>query len=179
MPNGIFDSILDTSSPQPNGKQDGGRFIRHIAFDMFARGLGQSGLWLAHGKVLMLVLICWPCFHWSKLWHQHNHKHKKNELVRFYCAYAYAYALVKTRLKISSCRVNTTSGWIIKQLGISLGSIFLLFSYESSRGATFVVAGAKPWPLALIRCLLYDVLQSEALPCMTASWITALISFLD
>ena len=36
MPNGIFDSILDTSSPQRNGKQDGGRFIRHIAFDMFA-----------------------------------------------------------------------------------------------------------------------------------------------
>ena len=50
-----FDSILDTSSPQPNGKQDGGRFIRHIAFDMFAWGLGQSGLWLAHGLVLMLA----------------------------------------------------------------------------------------------------------------------------
>ena len=36
--------------------------------------------------------------------------------------------------KISSCRVNTTSRWGIKQLGISLGSIFLLFTYESSRG---------------------------------------------
>ena len=36
MLNGIVDSILDTSFPQPNGKQDGGRFIRHIAFDMFA-----------------------------------------------------------------------------------------------------------------------------------------------
>ena len=33
MPNGIVDSILDTSSPQPNGKQDGGCFIRPIAFD--------------------------------------------------------------------------------------------------------------------------------------------------
>ena len=28
--------ILDTSSPQPNDKQDGGRSVRHIAFDMFA-----------------------------------------------------------------------------------------------------------------------------------------------
>ena len=34
--NGIFDSILDTSSPQPDDKQDGGRSVRHIAFDMFA-----------------------------------------------------------------------------------------------------------------------------------------------
>ena len=33
---GKFDSILDTSSPQPNDKQDGGRSVRHIAFDMFA-----------------------------------------------------------------------------------------------------------------------------------------------
>ena len=24
-----------TSSPKPGGKQDGGRFVRHIAFDMF------------------------------------------------------------------------------------------------------------------------------------------------
>ena len=36
--------------------------------------------------------------------------------------------------KISSCRVNTTSRRGIKQLGISFGSIFLPFSYESSRG---------------------------------------------
>ena len=37
--------------------------------------------------------------------------------------------------KISSCRVNTTSRRGIKQLGISFGSIFLLFSFKSSRGA--------------------------------------------
>ena len=37
-------------------------------------------------------------------------------------------------MKISSFRVNTTSRQGIKQLGISFGSIFLLFSYESSRG---------------------------------------------
>ena len=39
------------------------------------------------------------------------------------CAYVYAYALVKTRLKISNFRVNTTSGWVIKQLRISFGSV--------------------------------------------------------
>ena len=39
------------------------------------------------------------------------------------CAYVYAYALVKTRLKISKFRVNTTSRWVIKQLRISFGSI--------------------------------------------------------
>ena len=36
--------------------------------------------------------------------------------------------------KILSCRVNTTSRRGIKQLEISFGSIFLPFSYESSRG---------------------------------------------
>ena len=36
--------------------------------------------------------------------------------------------------KISSCQVNTTSRRGIKQLGISFGSIFLLFSYESRQG---------------------------------------------
>ena len=35
--------------------------------------------------------------------------------------------------KISSCRVNTTSRRGIKWLGISFGSIFLLFSNKSSR----------------------------------------------
>ena len=36
--------------------------------------------------------------------------------------------------KISSCRVNTTSRRGIKRLGISFGSIFLLFSNKSSWG---------------------------------------------
>ena len=36
--------------------------------------------------------------------------------------------------KISSCPVNTTSRQGIKQLGISFGSIFLLFPNKSSRG---------------------------------------------
>ena len=83
----------------------------------------------------MALCLCWLCFHQLKLWHQHKHKHKKNELVRFSCAYAYAYnALVKTRLKISSCRVNTTSGWVIKQLGISFGLFLFYFLMKVARG---------------------------------------------
>ena len=92
----------------------------------------------------LCVCLYQPCFHWSKL--RHKHKHKKNELVGFFfvlmlmlmstqfslaytcacacaCAYVYAYALVKTRLKISNFRVNTTSRWAIKQFRISFGSI--------------------------------------------------------
>ena len=41
---------------------------------------------------------------------------------------------IRVVTKISSCRVNTTSRLGIKQLGISFGSIFLLFSNKSSRG---------------------------------------------
>ena len=37
--------------------------------------------------------------------------------------------------KGSSCRVNTTRRRETKQLGISFGSIFILFSHGSSRGA--------------------------------------------
>ena len=37
-------------------------------------------------------------------------------------------------LYITGCQVNKTSRRGIKQLRISFGSIFLLFSYESSRG---------------------------------------------
>ena len=55
--NGIFDSILDTSSPKPDDKQDDGRFVRHITYDMFALSLGQSDLRLVHGLALMLVLL--------------------------------------------------------------------------------------------------------------------------
>ena len=43
-------------------------------------------------------------------------------------------SLGRVLTKISDCQVNTTSRQGIKQLRISFGSIFLLFSYESSRG---------------------------------------------
>ena len=41
---------------------------------------------------------------------------------------------IRVVTKISSCRVNTTRRRGIKRLGISFGSIFLLFSNKSSRG---------------------------------------------
>ena len=41
---------------------------------------------------------------------------------------------IRVVTKISSCQVNTTSRRGIKRLGISFGSIFLLFSNKSSRG---------------------------------------------
>ena len=53
--------------------------------------------------------------------------------------------------KISSCRANTTSRRGIKQLGISFGSIFLPFSYESSRGKSTAL-GCKM--TALFVCVL-------------------------
>ena len=39
--------------------------------------------------------------------------------------------------KISSCWVNTTSRQGIKRLGISFGSIFLVFSNKSRRGPLY------------------------------------------
>ena len=45
---------------------------------------------------------------------------------------------------------NTTSRSGIKQIEISFGSIFLLFSYERSQGpGSYIVAGGNPNPLAL------------------------------
>ena len=48
--------------------------------------------------------------------------------------YRHVYTEVRVVTKISSCQVNTTSRLGIKQLGISFGSIFRLFSYENSGG---------------------------------------------
>ena len=42
--------------------------------------------------------------------------------------------IVRAVTKISSCPINNTSRQGIKLLGISFGSIFRLFSYESSQG---------------------------------------------
>ena len=41
----------------------------------------------------------------------------------------------------------------MKQLGVSFGSIFLLFSHESSGGSTFIAAGGNPWPRLLMTAL--------------------------
>ena len=58
--------------------------------------------------------------------------------------------------KISSCRVNTTSRRGIKQLGISFGSIFLLFSNKSSRGPLSQQPGKIPGPRLLMTTLYED-----------------------
>ena len=76
------------------------------------------------------------------------------------CAYVYAYALVKTRLKISKFRVNTTSRWVIKQLRISFGSISPLLYMKlagehihSSQGNTLSLLWcAAKWSFALYDC---------------------------
>ena len=48
--------------------------------------------------------------------------------------------------KISSCRVNTASRRGIKRLGISFGSIFVLFSNKSSRGFSLSSRGKSTAP---------------------------------
>ena len=48
--------------------------------------------------------------------------------------------------KISSFQANTKSRRGIKQLGIFFPSIFLPFSFESSRGPTLMVAGENSRP---------------------------------
>ena len=61
-------------------------------------------------------------------------KHKRSIRVDLHDLYSDWIMLCRAVTKISSCLVNTTSRQGIKQLGISFGSIFLLFSYESIRG---------------------------------------------
>ena len=56
--------------------------------------------------------------------------------------------------KISSCRVITTSRWGVKQLGNSFASIFLLFSYRSSRGQCSQLSGKIPSPRSLMTLLI-------------------------
>ena len=56
--------------------------------------------------------------------------------------------------KFSGCWVNTTSWWGIKQRGISVGSIFLLFSYESSWGHSLSSWGKSPAPTSLMAALM-------------------------
>ena len=55
--------------------------------------------------------------------------------------------------KIASCWIHTTSRWRIKQLGISFGSSFLLFSNKSSRGPHSYQLGEIPSPQLLMTAL--------------------------
>ena len=61
--------------------------------------------------------------------------------------------------KISSCQVNTTSRWGIKQLGISFGSIVLLFSYEQSWGRILSNREKSPAPNSLMTALISDRIE--------------------
>ena len=58
--------------------------------------------------------------------------------------------------KISSCPVNITSRWGIKQLRISSGSIFILFSNELPV-ATFILAVGPPPPPRLLMTALRNI----------------------
>ena len=76
------------------------------------------------------------------LWEVNKEKKKeKKKETRFLKFNIHKKAKVVT--KISNCRLNTTSRREIKQLRISFGSIFLLFSYESIRGKS--PAPASQW----------------------------------
>ena len=73
----------------------------------------------------------------------------KGERLCSFCIYTLIIQLLllsRVVTKISNCWVNTTSRWEIKQLGISFGSIFLLFSYESNLGHVHSSQGKSPTP---------------------------------
>ena len=77
-------------------------------------------------------------------------------------------SLSRVVTKISSCLVNTTSRRGIKQLGISYGSIFLLFSNKSRRGKSPApLSSWQKWKLSPNGCLF------SPLPC----WRIKLIGF--
>ena len=78
-------------------------------------------------------------------------------------------SLSRVVTKISSCLVNTTSWRGINQLGISYGSIFLLFSNKSRRGKSPPpLSSWQKWKLLPNGCLLFS-----PLPC----WRIKLIGF--
>ena len=79
------------------------------------------------------------------------------KLVLFLAEFANFMTTVVT--KISSCSVNTSSRQGIKQLGISFGSIFLLFSYNSSQGRHSQQPGEIPGPWLLMTALFMTELQ--------------------
>ena len=65
-------------------------------------------------------------------------------------------------VKISSCRVNTTSRLGIKHLGVSFGSNFLLFSNKSSRGPHSQQPVEIPGPWLLMTALNQEMEQRGA-----------------
>ena len=104
--------------------------------------LDTPDLALLHINYKEVLAQVFAVFRWAPCWaNQHVIIHSDNEAVPAQPAHICQYAALLARsLKttsipnyrvvttISSCWVNTTSGWGIKRLGISFGSIFLLFS---------------------------------------------------
>ena len=92
----------------------------------------------------------------SCIWHSHYQFPQFLQMRDGFDDYLYHAFLVLPRVvtKISSCRVNTTSRRGIKWLGISFGSIFLLFSDESSRGLLSYQPGKIPGPQLLMTTLI-------------------------
>ena len=77
--------------------------------------------------------------------------------------------------KISSCRVNTTSRRGIKRLGISFGSIFLLFSNKSSRGPLSQQSGKIPG----LRLLMTTLNEHAYFPLLAMLFITPITRIED
>ena len=86
--NGIFDSVLDTSSLNPmiNKMADASSAILLL---ICWHEVWVKVAYFQSTALCLCLCLCRPSFHQSKLRHKHKHKHKKNELVRFSCAYAY------------------------------------------------------------------------------------------
>ena len=126
-------------------------FNLEIAFRCFSSDFGASGKaqWWEHSPPTSMAWVHFPdsmsyvgwvcCWFLSLLHEVYLWVLRKPALLNPNSIWKVSPILVlctkyRAVTKISSCRVNTTSRRGIKQLVISFGSIFLLFSYESSRG---------------------------------------------
>ena len=78
-----------------------------------------------------------------------NRQHSKQQMAKLTSQISY----LRVVTKISSFRVNTTSRRRIKRLGISCGSIFLLFSNKSCWGPLSQQLGKIPGPRLLMTTL--------------------------
>ena len=136
-----------------------------------------NGMYVLHGTVRCIYLAqpnpsdihAWvlgnlQC-HWSapcRYSLNYSLKYKDAHEQMFTCipaCYMHTLHILRVVTKISSCRVHTTSRRGIKQLGISSGSIFLLFSNESSRGPHSQQPEKIPGP-QLLKTTLYPTVHN-------------------
>ena len=75
--------------------------------------------------------------------------------------------------KILSCRVNTTSRQGIKQLRITIDSIFPIFSYQNSRRPCSCQPGEIPSPrllmTATLSCMAFSIYEVVHVACLSLS----------